>query len=131
MSEKQDLNRAKVSASFEKMESRSSAAGLCGWMFLCSRPARTAACRQAVHSTLVVTGRLTTCATGYRGNNHTVGLVPKSTPVGAERFKQCRAQHPSRSLRPLAAADVNHHPLAVDINHLQVRDLTRRCTRRV
>src|ERR1035438_4157616 len=55
-------------------------------------------------------------------------LVPKSTPVGAQLFEQCWTQHHVSVLASLAAANVNHHPLTVDVGHLQVRDLCPTCS---
>ena len=46
---------------------------VCGWMCLCSKPARSAACWQAVQSTLVVTGEVAVCHRFPR-NSQSVGL---------------------------------------------------------
>ncbi len=56
-------------------------------------------------------------------------LVPKRSPRGAQRFKQRRTQHHVPVFAPLAAADVNHHPLAIDVAYPQGRDLGPACSR--
>lgn len=56
-------------------------------------------------------------------------LAPESAPVGAQFFQQRRTQHHVSVLAALAAADVNHHPLAVDVLHLQASDFSPACSR--
>src|SRR6266851_2385475 len=50
-------------------------------------------------------------------------LMPESTPVHSQRFKQSGAQHDITVFPSLAAPDVNDHPLAVDVADLEVRHL--------
>jgi hypothetical protein len=57
--------------------------------------------------------------------------VPKPAPVSAQPFEQRRAQHHVPVLASLAAANVNHHPLAVDVGHLQASYFCPACTRSV
>src|SRR5258705_13961059 len=47
-------------------------------------------------------------------------LVSESAPVHAQRVQQSRAQHHIAVLASLAAADVNDHPLTVDVADLQM-----------
>src|SRR5258705_5322222 len=48
-------------------------------------------------------------------------LVSESAPVHAQRVQQSLTQHHVAVLASLAAADVNNHPLAVDVADLKVR----------
>ena len=70
---KQNLDRAQISSGFQQMRREAVTAGCADGCSYARRPARTEACRQAVHSTLVVTGRLDVCHR-LPGNSHTVGL---------------------------------------------------------
>lgn len=57
-------------------------------------------------------------------------LVPRPTPVRTQRLEQRRAQQHVPVPLALAAADVNHHPLA-DVAHLQRGNLGSACPRGV
>src|SRR5664279_4794950 len=54
-----------------------------------------------------------------------LGLAPETSPVGAQLFEQPRAEHDIAVLAALPLADMNHHPLAVDVADLQ---MSRFCT---
>src|SRR5665213_757403 len=56
-------------------------------------------------------------------------LAQEYSPVGAQRFEQGRTQHHVAVLAALAAADMNHHPLAVDVADLQSSHFGPACSR--
>src|SRR6266851_2845396 len=64
--------------------------------------------------------RTARCMPPVAGKQPHCRLVPESTPVGTQCLQQRRTQHHVSVLATLAASDVNHHPLAVDVGHLQV-----------
>src|SRR5882724_9748840 len=51
------------------------------------------------------------------------GLSPQAAPVLAQFFEQLGAEHHISIYASLAALNVNHHPLAVDVAGFQVRQL--------
>ena len=53
------------------------------------------------------------------GKQPLLRLAPESAPVGAQLFEQPRAEHDIAVLAALAFADMNHHPLAVDVADLR------------
>jgi hypothetical protein len=53
------------------------------------------------------------------GNSHSAGLRQPAV-VLAQFFQQMRDQHDIPIVAPFAAANMNHHPLAVDITDLQI-----------
>src|SRR6202050_1782976 len=56
-------------------------------------------------------------------------LVPEPAPIDAQRVEQLRAEHDIAVLTTFAAADMDDHPLAVDIADLQVRHFCAPCAR--
>ena len=56
-------------------------------------------------------------------------LVPEPAPIDAQRVEQLRAEHDIAVLTTFAAADMDDHPLAVDIADLQVRHFCATCAR--
>src|SRR5271166_3610494 len=48
------------------------------------------------------------------------GLAPETAPIRAQFFEQLRAEHDVAVLAALAFADMNDHPLAVDVAHLEM-----------
>jgi hypothetical protein len=58
-----------------------------------------------------------------------LGLAP--APVHAQDLQQLRRQHDLARKLPLAFADMNDHPLAVDVGHLQIQRLLTAETRAV
>src|ERR1035437_10355576 len=54
------------------------------------------------------------------GEEPLLRLAPESATVGAQFFKQLRAEHDIAILAALALSDMDHHPLAVDVADLQV-----------
>jgi hypothetical protein len=73
--------------------------------------------------------RAARCMPSVAGKQPHRWLVPKPTPVGTQCLEQRRTEHHVPVLASLAAADMNHHPLAVDVAHLQRRDLCQACSR--
>jgi hypothetical protein len=51
------------------------------------------------------------------------GFSPQPTPMCTEFFEQFWAEHDIAISAPLAALDVNHHALAVDVADFQARQL--------
>ena len=60
------------------------------------------------------------------GKEPLLRLAPESTPVGAQRIEQLRAEHAIAVLAALALPDMNHHPLAVDVADLRLAASARR-----
>src|SRR5208283_5437521 len=54
------------------------------------------------------------------GKQPLLRLAPETSPVDAKFIEQLRAEHDIAVLAALALADMNHHPLAVDVADLQV-----------
>src|SRR5271170_4073808 len=52
------------------------------------------------------------------GKQPLLRLAPESSPVGAKLLEQLRAEHDVAVLAALALADMDNHPLAVDIADL-------------
>ena len=61
------------------------------------------------------------------GKQPLLRLAPETAPVGAQFFEQLRAEHDIAVLAALALADMNHHPLAVDVADLQVSRFCAAC----
>src|ERR1700690_3607730 len=59
------------------------------------------------------------------------GFALQATPVVAQGFEQPGTEHDISVLTPLPAADVDHHPSAVDIGNLQASQLSAPCSRAV
>src|SRR5262250_2522119 len=51
------------------------------------------------------------------------GFFGQTPPVGAEFLEQNGTQHHVTVFTPLAALDVDHHPPAIDVAHLQASQL--------
>src|SRR5271168_2919853 len=54
------------------------------------------------------------------GKQPLLRLAPETSPVDAKFLQQLRAEHDIAVLAALALSDMDHHPLAVDVTHLQV-----------
>src|SRR6266851_591665 len=65
--------------------------------------------------------RMTRRMPSVAGKQPVRGLASESAPVHAQRIQQSLTQHHVAVLASLAAADVNNHPLAVDVADLKVR----------
>ena len=85
-------------------------------------PARSAASRQALQTTLVVIGWLAVCQR-LPGNSQTLGVPPQAAPVCAEFLQQFGAEHDVAVFASFAALNVDHHSLAVDVADFQVGQL--------
>ena len=73
--------------------------------------------------------RMTRRMPSVAGKQPVGGLAPKPAPVDAQRIEQLRAEHDIAVLASLASADMNDHPLAVDIADLQARYFCATCAR--
>src|SRR5687767_2813880 len=80
--------------------------------------------------------RLVACCPDNLACNWVIGRVPPVTgeqpdlrfasqaaPMLAQSFEQFGAEHDVAVLTPLSALNVDHHALAVDVAHLQMRQL--------
>src|ERR1700691_5855530 len=64
-----------------------------------------------------------TCGMPSVAGKQPVGrLAPEPAPIDAQRIEWFWAEHDIAVLAPLAAPNMNSHPLAVDVADLQVRD---------
>src|SRR5271170_2226543 len=64
--------------------------------------------------------RVTCRVPAVAGKEPLLRLAPESAPVSAQCLEQLGAEHDIAVLAALALPDMNHHPLAVDVAHLQV-----------
>src|ERR1700683_896571 len=62
------------------------------------------------------------------GKQPLLRLAPETSPVDAKFLQQLGAEHDIAVLAALALADMNHHPLAVDVTDLQVGRFCAACT---
>src|ERR1700687_194862 len=116
---KQDLDRAQISSGFEQVSREAMAQGVrMDVLMLEAGAERGLLARSPQHLGGDRTARRMPPVAGKQPLG---GLVPKPAPVAAQRFEQRRTQHHVPVLAPLAAADMNHHPLAVDVGYLQPR----------
>jgi hypothetical protein len=95
----QHLDGAQVGSGFEQMVAKQ-CRRVWGWMCLCSRPARSAACLQANQTTLVSMGRLAVCP-HPPGNNQVDGLCLSPRQYSRSASSSFGLSRTSRSLRPL------------------------------
>src|ERR1700678_3157924 len=61
------------------------------------------------------------------GEQPLLRLAPETSPVDARFLQQLRAEHDIAVLAALALSDMDHHPLAVDVTHLQVSRFCAAC----
>src|SRR6202167_4387489 len=61
------------------------------------------------------------------GKQPLLRLAPETSPVDAKFLQQLRAEHDIAVLAAFALADMNHHPLAVDVTDLQASRFCAAC----
>ncbi len=117
----QHLDGSKIGASFEHMSGKAVPQGMGMNVFVLEAGALGGLLAGAPEN--LGGDRVTRRMPPVSGKQPVGGLAPKPAPVGAQRFKQLRAEHDIPILATLAATDMNDHALAVDIADFQVRSL--------
>src|SRR6202167_2143921 len=121
----QDLNGAQVGAGFKKM---------CGEAMTQSvrvdapiLKARTFSSDLAGSPEDLGGDGITCRVPAVAGKQPLLRLAPETSPVDAKFLQQLRAEHDIAVLAALALSDMDHHPLAVDVTHLQVSRFCAAC----
>jgi hypothetical protein len=121
----QNLDRAKISSSLEKMRRKAVPQGMRMDVFVLETGANSILpTRRPEH---LRRDRRPRRMPPVAGKQPDCCLVPEPAPVGAESFEQRRIQHHVPIPAALAAADVDHHSLAVNVGHLQMSHFSPAC----
>jgi len=88
---------------------------------------RIASMRKGLRKRMVL-DRLPGCVPAVAGKQPLLGLAPEAAPIGAKFLEQLRAEHDIAVLTALALADMDNHPLAVDVTDLQMGRFCAACT---